>query len=62
MKVHGAKRVFKEFINARGGSALLTILLVAFLVFKFGGMAILAVENNDFNANITTQLQMPCGG
>lgn len=54
LNILGAKRVFSEFIHARGGSALLTILLIAFLVFEFGGMAILKVEGGDTEANITT--------
>lgn len=54
MQVLGTKRVLSEFIHARGGSALLTILLIAFLVFEFGGMAILYVESADPDANIKT--------
>lgn len=54
LKILGIKRVFSVFINARGGSALLTILLIAFLVFEFGGMAILYVEGSDPEANIKT--------
>ena len=54
MNVLGAKRIISEFIHARGGSALLTILLIAFLVFEFGGMFILYVEKDSPDANITT--------
>ena len=50
----GVKRVFYEFIKTRGGSALLTIFLIAFLVFEFGGIFVLIAERNATDANILT--------
>lgn len=50
----GIKKIFSEIVNTRGGSALLTIFLIAILVFEFGGIAILAVEKNAVDATITT--------
>lgn len=48
----GGAGIFREFVKARGSSALLTVFLITFLVFEFGGMAILAAEKTNPEANI----------
>jgi len=53
MRMLGIRRIFKTFISGRGSSALLTLFLVAVLVFEFGGMAIIAAEKTNPTANIT---------
>lgn len=53
-KKYGAKRLIREFLNNRGGSALLTIFLLIILLLEFAGIAILGVEKNAPNANIKT--------
>lgn len=53
-KKYGAKKLIKEFLNNRGGSALLTIFLLIILLLEFAGIAILGVEKNAPTANIKT--------
>jgi voltage-gated potassium channel len=53
-KKYGAKRLIREFLNNRGGSALLTIFLMIILLLEFAGIAILGVEKNAPTANIKT--------
>ena len=53
-KKYGAKRLIREFLNNRGGSALLTIFLLIIVLLEFAGIAILGVEKNAPNGNIKT--------
>jgi voltage-gated potassium channel len=52
MKALGAKRVIKEFVSNRGGSALLSLLFMMMLILEFGGLAMLSVEIKSPDANI----------
>ena len=54
MRIYGARRLFKEFLESRGGSALLSIFLMIILLLEFGGIAILFVEGKSPDANIKT--------
>lgn len=53
MKAFGAKRMIKEFIGNRGGSALLVLIFIMLLILEFGGLAMLWVESGAPDANIT---------
>ena len=52
-KEYGGSRMIKEFFDNRGGSALLSLLFLMLLVLEFGGLAMLAVESQSAEANIT---------
>ena len=52
-KVYGGSRMVKEFFANRGGSALLSLIFVMMLILEFGGLAMLAVESESPDANIT---------
>jgi voltage-gated potassium channel Kch len=52
-KVYGGSRMVKEFFANRGGSALLTLIFIMLLILEFGGLAMLAVESQSPDANIT---------
>jgi voltage-gated potassium channel Kch len=54
MRIYGTRRLVREFIGNRGGSALLSLLFFMVLVLEFGGMGILAAENTTPDANIRT--------
>ena len=54
MKIFGAKQMIKEFVSNRGGSALLVLVFLMLLILEFGGLAILWVESQVPDANITT--------
>jgi voltage-gated potassium channel Kch len=54
MRMYGAKRLFREFLESRGGSALLSIFLLIILLLEFGGIIILFVEGKSPDANIKT--------
>ena len=49
----GGRRVLRRLVRDRAGSALYTLLFTGILVLQFGSMAILAVEDNAPDANIT---------
>lgn len=52
-KAYGGSRMIKEFFANRGGSALLTLVFIMLLILEFGGLAMLAVESQSPDANIT---------
>jgi hypothetical protein len=52
MRTLGAKRMIKDFISDRGGSALLSLLFMMMLILEFGGLAMLALESKSPDANI----------
>lgn len=54
MKVYGGKRLVKEFVSNRGGSALLSLTFIMILILEFGGLAMLYVEADAPNSNIDT--------
>jgi len=54
MKEFGAKRMIKEFVSNRGGSALLVLFFMMLLILEFGGLTMLWVESQVPDANITT--------
>jgi len=53
MKEYGGARMIKEFFANRGSSALLTLFFIMILILEFGGLAILWVESQVPDANIT---------
>jgi hypothetical protein len=53
-KEYGGARMIKEFFSNRGESALLTLVFIMVLILEFGGLAILWVESQVPDANITT--------
>jgi len=54
MKLYGGKRMIKDFLTNRGGSALLTLFFIMLLILEFGALAMLSVESGSPNANIVT--------
>ncbi len=52
-KAYGGSRMIKEFFANRGGSALLSLVFIMILILEFGGLAMLAVESQSPDANIT---------
>jgi hypothetical protein len=50
----GPKRIARSLLRDRAGSALFSLLLVGLLVFEFGSLAILNVEQYAHGANITS--------
>ena len=54
LRQYGARNVARSLIKDRAGSALLTLLLIGILVLEFGSLAMLYVEHDAPNANITT--------
>jgi voltage-gated potassium channel Kch len=52
-KAYGGSRMIKEFFANRGGSALLSLVFIMILILEFGGLAMLAVESQSPEANIT---------
>ena len=53
-KEYGGARMIREFFANRGGSALLTLTFIMLLILEFGGLAMLYVESQIPDANITT--------
>jgi len=53
-KEYGGARMIKEFFANRGGSALLSLIFIMMLILEFGGLAMLYVESQVPEANITT--------
>jgi voltage-gated potassium channel len=54
LRRYGGRTIAKSLIRDRAGSALLTLLFIAVLVLEFGSLAMLYVERNAPEANITT--------
>ena len=52
MRAYGGKRLLKEFLGDRGGSALLSLLFMMLLILEFGGLTMLAAESRSADANI----------
>ncbi|MGD2078730.1 MAG: potassium channel family protein [Chloroflexota bacterium] len=52
-QVYGGSRMVKEFFANRGGSALLSLIFIMLLILEFGGLAMLSVESQSPDANIT---------
>lgn len=53
MQRYGTRRLVREFLRDRAGSALLTVLFLIILVLEFGSMGVLTAERHAANANIT---------
>ena len=54
LRQSGAHHILRSLVRDRAGSALYTLLLVAFLVLEFGSLAILRAEQGAPGANIET--------
>jgi len=54
LRRYGGRNIARSLIRDRAGSALLTLLFIAVLVLEFGSLAMLYVERNAPEANITT--------
>jgi voltage-gated potassium channel len=54
MRQLGFRNMIREFIHARAGTAMLTVSFLIILVLEFGSVAILAVERDAPEANITS--------
>ena len=54
LRRYGAGNVSRSLIRDRAGSALLSLLFVGILVLEFGSLAMLHLEKNAPDANITT--------
>jgi voltage-gated potassium channel Kch len=52
LRAYGGKRMVKEFVSNRGGSALLSMIFLMILILEFGGVALLLVESESPDANI----------
>lgn len=52
-KIYGGSRMVKEFFANRGGSTLLTLIFLMIVILEFGGLAVLSVESDVADANIT---------
>jgi voltage-gated potassium channel len=52
LRAYGGKRMIKNFVSNRGGSALLSMIFLMILILEFGGVAILLVESQSPDANI----------
>jgi len=48
------RKLFREFIRNRAGSAMLTVLFLIIIVLEFGSLAILSAESHSPDANIQT--------
>ena len=53
-RLGGPLNAFRAFFSNRAAGGLLSVLLVAILVFEFGALAILAVEDSSPDANINS--------
>lgn len=54
LRDYGLKNIARSLLAERAGSALLTLLFVALLVLEFGSLAMLRLESQSSDANITT--------
>jgi voltage-gated potassium channel len=54
LRRYGMKKIGRNLIKDRAGSALLTLLLIGVLVLEFGSLLMLGLERNVPGANITT--------
>ncbi|MCU0266443.1 MAG: ion transporter [Actinomycetia bacterium] len=54
LRRYGVGNIGRSLLRDRAGSALLTLLLVGLLVLQFGSLAMLALERDAPDANITT--------
>ena len=54
MRHYGARNIGRSLVKDRAGSALLSLLLIGVLVLEFGSLAMLALERDAPDANITT--------
>lgn len=54
MREAGGRRVVRTLVRDRAGSTLFTLLLTGILVLQFGSLAILRIEDDAPDANITT--------
>ncbi len=54
LRQYGAKNIVRSLLKDRGGSALLTLLLIGILVLEFGSLLMLGLERGTPDANITT--------
>jgi voltage-gated potassium channel len=54
LKVYGVRNISRSLSSERAGSALLGLLLLAFLVLEFGSLWMLGIESTDPDANITS--------
>ena len=54
MREHGGRKMLKDFLEDRAGSALLVVLFLLVLVVEFGGMFVYLADRSSPDANITT--------
>jgi voltage-gated potassium channel len=54
MRAHGGRKMLKDFLADRAGSALLVVLFLLLLVVEFGGMFVYLADRSSPDANIKT--------
>ena len=54
LRASGTKNIARSLIKDRAGSALYLLLIMGILVLEFGSLAVLRIEQNAVDANITT--------
>jgi voltage-gated potassium channel len=54
MREHGGRKMLRDFLADRAGSALLVVLFLLLLVVEFGGMFVYLADRSSPDANITT--------